>query len=93
MTSLPSFLRKIPVVLYVAAAVFFVWGLVNAFIGISMATSPYMDDTVRGMVNLQKSNSLYSAALEATYLVANGALVHVLIALYDQRSADKGTFE
>ena len=36
------------------------------------------------MLTLSKSMALYSALLEAAYMIANGAIIHVLIAIHDK---------
>ncbi len=94
MKPLPNLLRKVPFLFYGAAALFFVWYLVNAWFGLTMgASTAFSDPAMGGYVNLQKSNTLYAATLEAVYLIGYGATVHVLLAIYDRIAPAKGDAE
>ena len=93
MTGLPRIIRRLPFVLYGAAVLFFAWGLANAWIGMAMATGPYFDESMSGLVNLQKSNALYQAALEALYLGIYGAMFQLLLGIYDRMNSDAGAVE
>jgi hypothetical protein len=81
MKQLPDMLRRLPFVFYGLAAVFFVWQLANQWASFSVAFQ-YGDGD--GMLTLSKSMALYSALLEAAYMIANGAVIHVLIAIHDK---------
>jgi hypothetical protein len=82
MSNLPDMLRRTPFVFYGLAAVFFVWSLANAWLLISQM-GQYADPTMEGAFTAQKSAALFQAALEASYLVANGAMLQILIAIFD----------
>ncbi|MBS3930529.1 MAG: hypothetical protein KGZ65_04780 [Sphingomonadales bacterium] len=85
MTGLGDLVRRLPRVFYIAAAVMFVWSLGNAFVemGILYQTSG-LDETTGAMPQVTKSKALYYALTEALYLVANGAVIQVLIAIHDR---------
>ena len=90
MIQLPDALRRLPYVFYALAAAVFVWNLANQWILMSAMSSfagEMLDGTVTGA---QKSAALYGAVVEAAYMVANGAMLHVLIAIFDKL---KGTGE
>jgi hypothetical protein len=90
MTGLPDALRRLPFVFYALAAVLFVWNLGNQWVVMSAMTS-MSDVSLDGLVTgSQKSAALYGAVVEAAYMVANGATLHVLIAIFDKL---KGTGE
>ena len=80
MKQLPDLLRRLPYAFYGLAALVFVWQLANQWMSMSPLTE-YADDTA---VILGKSMGLYSALIEAAYVVANGAIIHVLIAIHDK---------
>ena len=83
MTGLPILLRRAPYLFYGMAVVFFVWYLANAWFGLA-AINPYSDPSLEAIENIQKSDHLFRASLDAVYLAANGAIIHVLIAIYDR---------
>ena len=83
MKGLPILLRRAPSIFYGLAVVFFVWYLANAWFGLA-AMNPYSDPTLESIENIQKSDHLFRASLDAVYLAANGAIVQVLIAIYDR---------
>jgi hypothetical protein len=90
MSQLPDALRRLPFVFYALAAIIFVWNLGNQWFLMSAMTS-YSDVSLEGVVTAsQKSAALYGAVVEASYMVANGAMLHVLIAIFDKL---KGTGE
>jgi hypothetical protein len=80
---LPPMLRRIPQVFYILAVVVFLWNLGNQWFGI-VEMGRYADAGLEGVVAIQKSQALYSAFVEAAYMLANGALVHILIKIFDQ---------
>jgi hypothetical protein len=81
MKQLPDMLRRLPYVFYALAAVFFVWQLANQW---ATLTVTYQYDDGGGMAALSKSMALYSALSEAVYMIANGAIIHVLIAIHEK---------
>lgn len=83
MIELPQFVRRMPFVFYALAVIFFVWYLANAWLGISSAFG-YGTPGIEEIENYQKSISLFGAFQEAAYMVANGAIIHVLIAIHDK---------
>ncbi|MBE5072917.1 hypothetical protein IM511_01200 [Erythrobacteraceae bacterium E2-1 Yellow Sea] len=83
MTKLPHFVRRLPYVFYALAVVFLVWNLGNSWVSMSNMMT-YPDPSLEGIMAYQKSLALYSAFLEAAYLLANGAIIHVLIAIFDK---------
>jgi hypothetical protein len=90
MIQLPDYLRGLPYVFYALAAVLFVWNLANQWFLMSAMTS-YSDVSLESVVTAsQKSAALYGALVEAGYMVANGAMLHILIAIFDKL---KGTGE
>ncbi|MBP6362081.1 MAG: hypothetical protein KA233_00740 [Novosphingobium sp.] len=85
MSGIPDLIRRLPKVFYVAAAVMFVWQLGNAYAEMSMlAGGSGFDEQVGAMTGLAKSRTLQYAIQESLYMVANGAIVQVLIAIYDR---------
>jgi hypothetical protein len=90
MTELPDALRRLPFVFYFLAAVVFVWSLANQWFVLG-AMNSFADESFNGLVTgAQKSAALYGAVVEAAYMVSNGAMLHVLIAIFDKL---KGTGE
>ena len=86
MSALPQLLRRSPNIFYGLAVVFAIWSIANGWL--EMTTYAGIDDpTLEGIMNLTKSKLLYQAFLEAVYLVASGALIHILIAVYDKLGA------
>lgn len=83
MTALPNLIRRMPFIFYGFAVLFFVWNLVNQYFTMA-AMNPYTDPMMEGVMNLEKSSALYQALLESTYIVANGVLIQVLIAIFDR---------
>ena len=82
MTPLPKVLRRAPQIFYTAAAIYFVWYLGNTYV--ELVTMPEIANGLEGVAGLVKSKTLFEASLEALYLVANGAMIQVLIAIYDK---------
>ena len=75
-------LYRIPKIFYGLAVIFFAWSIGNAFWELS-ATHAYAPSDDLG-VSLLKSKALYQAGLEAAYLAGNGALIHVLIKIWEK---------
>jgi hypothetical protein len=85
MSGLPDLVRRLPLVFYIAAAVMFVWALGNAYVELGMlGDSAGFDESVGAIGGLSKSKSLEYAVREALYMVANGGIIHVLIAIHDK---------
>ena len=92
MKPLPSLLRKLPALFYVLAVVFFAWQTVNQWMSVSLVNGDMGEltsNSFNSFDNLSKSMALYQASLEAAYMVANGALIQVLIAIYDKLGATR----
>ena len=83
MTTLPQFLRRLPYVFYALAALFFVWNLGNQWFTLT-TMGQYADPSLEGVMAFQKSVALYGSLLEAAYILANGAMLHILIAIFDK---------
>ena len=88
MTGLPDTLRRLPYVFYALAAVVFVWHLANQWMTISAIGD--FSNSLNQVDGYQKSIALYGAVVEAGYMVANGAMLQILIAVFDKL---KGTGE
>ncbi|MCB2088101.1 MAG: hypothetical protein R3E18_06115 [Sphingomonadaceae bacterium] len=84
MTTLPPIVRRLPTIFYALGALFFLWSIGNSWVELAMLANPYGDIGMQGIENLAKSKSLYQASVEAAYMVANGAVIHVLIAIFDR---------
>ena len=83
MSGLPDMLRRLPFVFYGLAPLFFIWAVINSWLTIS-AMGQYGDPSMEGVFAYQKSEALFRAGLEAVHLVGVGAMLHVLIAIYDK---------
>ena len=83
MTQLPMLLRRLPFIFYGFAVVLFVWNIANQWLNLT-AMMGYGDPTLGDAMTYQKSLALYSAVSDAAYMVANGAIVHVLIGVFDK---------
>ena len=81
MTMLPQTLRRLPHVLYVVAVILGVWRIYNE---LSLAHLAMQYGESGGASTLSKSISIYWGVIESIYLVASAAIIHVLIAIYDQ---------
>ena len=85
MSGIPDLVRRLPLVFYIAAAGLFVWQLGNAYVEMGMlAGDAGFDEQVGAMSGLAKSRALQYAVQESLYMVANGAVLQVLIAIYDR---------
>lgn len=80
---LPALVRRLPFIFYGLAVFLFVWNLGNQWMNLTTMMG-YADPTLQGAMAYQKSIALYAALSDAAYMVANGAIVHVLIAIYDK---------
>ena len=81
MMDLPQFLRRLPYVLYALAAVLFVWELANQWVSLSL-TFQYAESDGDAMSSISKSIALKTTLENGAYMVANGAIIHVLIAIF-----------
>ena len=83
-SSLPKFVRSLPKIFYAAAVLEFMWRFWNDY---SVAVQAYAyEAAVDGSTPFMTtaiSGALYWAFVEAAYMIANGAVIHVLIAIYD----------
>ena len=82
MKQIPDFLRRFPQLLYAAAVILFVWYLANGVIEISQNSATY--GATEGLENLTKSRYLFEAFREAIYIASSGAMIHILIAIFDK---------
>jgi hypothetical protein len=86
MKILPKPLRIVPVVFYVAAL--FVWIYTTwSGLGLIGPTDQYeaLDpDRAEQFAAIVKSKPFVTGFIEAAYMFANGAMIHVLIAVYDK---------
>jgi len=92
MTRLPDFLRKLPYAFYFLAALMFVWTLANGWLE-TVVYGALPDPTFPSLQTYQKSFALLQALERAAYLVSNGAIIHVLIAIFDRLGAAKEAAE
>jgi urease accessory protein UreE len=82
MTGAQGYLFRLPQIFYALAAIFFAWSIGNTFWEMSFThTYSPSDDP---MLAMMKSKSLHMAALEAFYMVANGAIIHVLLKIFER---------
>lgn len=82
MTVLPQFVRRLPFVFYALAVIIGGWRYYNDW-SAAAASMQYATDA-GPMKTIARSTALYWGAAEAAYMVANGAMLHVLIAIYDK---------
>lgn len=82
MTDIPRALRRSPQFIYAAACLLFAWYLANSYF--EFIALPQMPDGLEGVAALMKSKALFEATREALYLASSGALLHILIAIYDK---------
>ncbi|NVE93950.1 hypothetical protein [Altererythrobacter lutimaris] len=87
MKQIPQFVRRLPYVFYALAIVVGLWRYWNdwtvAEASMQFATGGSEFDQMRFM---SRSTALYWGVVEAAYLVANGGVIHVLVAIYDKVS-------
>lgn len=81
MTALPHMLRRAPTLFYGAAIIMFGWSMTMTYYETGSVSDPYgLAET--HVVRLTLLKGLYQSVLEAAYLAANGAIVHVLLAIW-----------
>ncbi|MDN3645318.1 hypothetical protein QWY75_03735 [Pontixanthobacter aestiaquae] len=83
MIQLPALLRRLPYIFYGIAVLLFIWNVANQWMNITSMMG-YSDPTLGNVVAYQKSIALYSAFSDAAYMVSNGAIIQVLIAIFDK---------
>lgn len=83
MMLLPEALRRLPYVIYGLCAIFFVWSVINSWM-LMTAYGTVGDLSLEGVMASQKSEALFRASLDSVYLLVNGAILHVLIAIFDR---------
>ena len=86
MSPLPHFVRRLPYIFYVLAVVLGAWRYWNEWI-VASESFKYADATgmnYSSMATMSRSSALYWGFADAAYLVANGAIIHVLIAIFDK---------
>ena len=87
MSQLPNLLRRLPYLFYALALILGCWRFLNewAMVETTYSASPYaMEDSFGFMHTLGRSGAFLSGFSEAAYLIANGGIIHVLIAIYDK---------
>jgi hypothetical protein len=87
MSGLPQFVRRLPYVFYGLAVVMGVWRVYNDWSATAFATQ-YAEDGSPAVL-LAKSTALYWGLTDAIYVVGSGAMLHVLIAIYDKIAGGK----
>ncbi|WP_447725394.1 hypothetical protein [Sphingomonas koreensis] len=95
MTELPHTLRRAPTLFYAAAIIMFGWSMTMTYYETVSLSAPY-DAAADHVVRLVLLKGLYQAALEGIYMAANGAVIHVLLAIWSrlaQSQTGAGTAE
>ena len=83
MSSLPILILRIPQILYIAAAAFFVVSVGLTYAEIN-SVIPYAESG-NPVARLAMLKGLYQAALDAVYIAANGVIVRILLAIWADR--------
>ena len=86
MSGLPKMLRRTPQFFYAAGGIFFVWYLGNTYV--ELVTTVQATDGLEGIAGLLKSKALFEASLQAVYMISSGAMIQVLIAIYDKLAGE-----
>ena len=81
MTGLPPIVQRAPLLLYIAAALFFFAAMAINLRELNTMPTSY-DETMRPLVFQAVARSFYQAALEALYIAANGILAQILLAIW-----------
>ena len=81
MTHLPRNLRRLPYAFYALAILMGIFRFYNEWTAVEL-TNTYGDGGP--MVNLGKLVALYWALAEAAYMVGTGAMLQILIAIFDK---------
>ena len=82
MKELPPIIRRAPAIFYGLAVLFFVASFVLTVREINFTTG--YPDADNPIVLHGKLRGLYQAALEAVYILANGVIAQILIAIWDR---------
>ncbi|GAB5481651.1 MAG: hypothetical protein Pars92KO_14080 [Parasphingorhabdus sp.] len=82
MKDLPQFVRRFPYIFYFLALVTGIWRYTNDWLTVSESMQ-YATD-LGPMKTIARSTALYWGVVEAAYMAASGAMIHVLIAIYDK---------
>ncbi|NJM51292.1 MAG: hypothetical protein HC843_10850 [Sphingomonadales bacterium] len=85
MTHLPHLLRRTPKIFYILSFLFAAASLAPSYWEISAITSPYAEPG-NPVVRLTMAKAFYQALLEATYIIASGALIDIAIRIWDKMS-------
>ena len=81
MIALPHTLHRAPTLFYGAAIIMFVWSMTMTYYETVTLKDPY-NYGADAIVRLTLLKGLYQSTLEAIYLAANGAIIHVLLAIW-----------
>jgi ABC-type spermidine/putrescine transport system permease subunit I len=84
-SELPKVVRRSPAVFYAAAVLLFVWYLING--QLELDASPNTAAAVDGYSTLWKSKVLFEAVREGLWMAGTGAMLHVLIGIFDRVKA------
>ncbi|MEM7664393.1 MAG: hypothetical protein AAF250_00920 [Pseudomonadota bacterium] len=86
MSELPNFLRKLPYLFYALALVLGGWRFLNewSLVEATYAYSNFGDEASSFAHSIGRSSAIYWGVSDAFYLISSGALLHVLIAIYDK---------
>lgn len=82
MIGLPQFVRRLPYVFYMLAVLMGVWRVYNEWSAVTLSMQ-YAEDG-NPAVLLAKSTAFYWGIAEATYAAGTGAMLHILIAIFDR---------
>ena len=86
MSASRRYLFRLPNIFYVLAVVFFVWSVGNSFWELNLTYANALNDDP--LVTYAKSKALFTATLDSVYLVANGAMIHVLLLIFERIKSD-----
>ncbi len=81
MIAVPPTLCRAPTLFYGAAIIMFGWSMTMVYYEAVSLTAPY-DSAGEHALRLTLLKGLYQSVLEGLYLAANGAIVHVLLAIW-----------
>lgn len=82
MTERDTMLSRAPKAFYVLAGLFFAWSIANGYWEFHLNNISF--DDAEPIVALMKSKFLFEAAHEASYLVANGVVIQILLNIYNK---------
>ena len=86
MTELPHLLRRAPYFFYALALILGGWRFLNewSLIEATYSQTPFGDDSFNFAHSVGRSSAIYWGVSEAVYIASSGAIVHVLIAIFDK---------